>query len=77
MKARAIERQGREGYEVDQSFFAVFDACLNSGIDQSQCGRDTRSKFNSDLEQCAAANGGARTQCAREVGRRMSEAYRH
>ena len=77
MKARAIERQGREGYEVDQSFNAVFFACLNSGIDQSQCDRGIRSKFNSDLEQCAAANGGARAQCAREVGRRMSEAYRH
>jgi len=65
LKAYIIAKEGRENYEINESFFATLKACSDSGIDSNQCDRDVRPRF----KDCVTVS------CARQIQDRMIEVY--
>jgi ATP-dependent protease ClpP protease subunit len=74
-RAKGIQTQGKENYEVNQRYFEVLEKCSNEPHkDPDSCEREISPDFKRQLEQCSAS-GVDRIRCAQAISDRMLRRY--
>lgn len=75
-RARLIQSEGKEQYEVNQLFFKLVEACSNRpGRDPDKCDSEIRPQFQRQLEACTNRSTDDYIECARVIQRRMMSRY--
>jgi ATP-dependent protease ClpP protease subunit/transposase-like protein len=77
VRAKAIERDGRENYELNKSLNNTLSVCANAGHAFDKCDLDIRRPFLQDANTCAEKQSTDNVvACFKTVERRMSGKYR-
>lgn len=74
-RAKMIESQGQEQYEIDQSLLAVIRACANKFDDVRRCVKEINPEFHTRVAECTRNQNGNYLFCVNQVQRRMVSKY--